>query len=186
MLKEPRLGRVKTRLGADIGMVDATWWFRHQAKNLLRRIRDPRWDLILGVAPDVEGMKSRIWSSHLPRIQQGRGNLGNRMGRIFHALPPGPVVIIGSDIPNIQKSHIVQSFTALGSHQAVFGPAFDGGYWLIGMKRVTALPSGLFDGVRWSTKYALADTRANILDLRVAEIETLRDVDTGSDLKLLS
>ena len=53
MLKEPRVGRVKTRLGRDIGAVAATWWFRHQVQRVLRELEDPRWDLTLAVAPDA-------------------------------------------------------------------------------------------------------------------------------------
>jgi len=51
MLKEPRAGRVKTRLGRDIGMVGAAWWFRHQVRRLLRRIDDPRWNVVLARGP---------------------------------------------------------------------------------------------------------------------------------------
>ena len=50
MVKEPRPGRVKTRLGRDIGMVGAAWWFRHQTRSLIRRLRDPRWQIVLAVA----------------------------------------------------------------------------------------------------------------------------------------
>ena len=53
MVKEPRAGRVKTRLGRDIGMTGAAWWFRHQVSRLLREVQDPRWELILSVAPDT-------------------------------------------------------------------------------------------------------------------------------------
>ncbi|MBL4807251.1 MAG: hypothetical protein JKY31_08175, partial [Rhodobacteraceae bacterium] len=51
MLKEPRAGRVKTRLGRDIGMTSAAWWFRHQTRRLIRQLTDPRWEIILSVAP---------------------------------------------------------------------------------------------------------------------------------------
>lgn len=83
MLKEPRPGRVKTRLGRDIGMIAAAWWFRHQTQRLLRGLRDPRWDLVLAVAPDTQGMKSRVWPGDLLRIPQGRGDLGARMTRVL-------------------------------------------------------------------------------------------------------
>ncbi|MEO0359106.1 MAG: hypothetical protein AAF386_12620, partial [Pseudomonadota bacterium] len=67
MVKEPRPGRVKTRLGKDIGMTAAAWWFRHQTRRVIRRLDDPRWSLTLAVAPDVEGYQSRIWPNHIPR-----------------------------------------------------------------------------------------------------------------------
>ena len=182
MLKEPRPGRVKTRLGRDIGMVAAAWWFRHQAARLLRRIEDPRWRLVLAVSPDAEGRRSRVWPAHLPRVPQGKGTLGDRMARLLRRLPPGPVCIIGADIPDIGRAHIARAFAALGRHDAVIGPAPDGGYWLIGLRRTRAVPARLFDGVRWSGPHARADTLAGLRGQRVALIDTLRDVDEASDL----
>lgn len=186
MLKVPQPGRVKTRLGAEMGMVGAAWWFRHQMRGLLRRLIDPRWELILAVSPDVEGLKSRVWPAHFPRVAQGHGTLGDRMARVFRDLPAGPVVIIGGDIPGIQKHHITEAFGALGDHQVVFGPAPDGGYWLVGMKRVAAVPPTIFWDVRWSSETALADSRASLSGLSIAEISVLEDVDTVSDLKRLA
>ncbi|QGY00463.1 glycosyltransferase [Roseovarius faecimaris] len=182
MVKEPRPGRVKTRLGREIGMVPAAWWFRRQVRSLLARVEDPRWDLVLAVSPDREGLMSRIWPAHLPRMPQGKGGLGDRMGRVFLSLPPGPVCIIGADIPGVGKPQIARAFAALGRHEAVFGAAPDGGYWLVGLKRVRAVPSGLFRNVRWSTEHALADTLRAFERDRVALTDTLRDVDTAADL----
>ncbi len=163
-------------------MVGAAWWFRHQVRALLRRLEDPRWDLILAVAPDHEGLQSRVWPAHLPKVPQGTGDLGARMGRIFRSLPPGPMCIIGADIPSISKTHIVQAFHALGAQDAVFGPAPDGGYWLIGLKRRAAVPASLFQNVRWSSPHALQDTQTSLAGARIAHIATLRDVDTIDDL----
>jgi len=186
MLKEPRAGRVKTRLGRDIGMVGAAWWFRHQTASLLRRLDDPRWQLWLAVAPDNAGMQSRIWPAHLPRIPQGGGDLGRRMSRIFRQIPQGPVCIIGGDIPDITPQHITRAFKALGSVDAVFGPATDGGYWLVGLKRSSAVPAALFAGVRWSSEFALSDSVATLGGMRVTYVDQLQDVDTCADLKRIS
>ncbi len=182
MLKEPRPGRVKTRLGQDIGMVAAAWWFRHQTARLLRELDDPRWQLILAVAPDRAGLTSRVWPAHLPRIAQGVGDLGARMAGIMRALPPGPVCIIGGDIPGIRRAHIDRAFAALGRNDAVFGPAPDGGYWLIGLKRSRAVPAGFLTNVRWSSADALSDSVASLPGARVALVDMLRDVDTIADL----
>lgn len=182
MLKEPRVGRVKTRLGREIGMVEAAWWFRHQTARLLRRIEDPRWRLVLAVAPDRAGMASRVWPAHLPRVAQGGGDLGDRMGRLLRRMPPGPVCIIGGDIPGVRKGHLAKAFKMLGEHEAVFGPAEDGGFWLVGMKRVAPPPAGLFRGVRWSTETALADSVASLSGCRVGFCDRLRDVDRAADL----
>jgi rSAM/selenodomain-associated transferase 1 len=187
MIKEPRAGRVKTRLGAGIGMTRAAWWFRHQSRRLIHKLgRDPRWQTVLAVSPDTEGLQSRIWPADLPRWPQGQGDLGDRMGAIFRNAPIGPVVIIGADIPGITPALIEKAFRALGDHDAVFGPATDGGYWLVGMKRGTrAVPAHLFENVRWSTKHALADTVASLSGAQVAMLDTLRDVDVAADLKLI-
>ena len=182
MVKEPRPGKVKTRLGRDIGMVGAAWWFRNQVTRLLREVDSPRWETILAVAPDHEGLRSRIWPAHLPRVAQGSGDLGARMGKLLRSLPPGPVCIVGADVPDITQSHITCAFAALGNHQAVLGPAEDGGYWLVGLKRITPPPAILFKDVRWSTQHTLTDTLVGLRGMDVALIDRLRDVDTMADL----
>jgi len=182
MLKEPRVGRVKTRLGREIGMVEAAWWFRHQTARLLKRVEDPRWRLVLAVAPDRAGSMSRVWPAHLPRVAQGGGDLGDRMGRLLRGMPPGAVCIIGGDIPGVRKGHLARAFNMLGEHEAVFGPAEDGGFWLVGMKRVAPPPAGIFRGVRWSTETALADSVASLSGCRVGFCDRLRDVDRAADL----
>lgn len=186
MVKEPRPGRVKTRLGHDIGMIQAAWWFRHQTRKLLRRLHDPRWQIVLAVSPDVEGLKSRVWPAHVPRLPQGRGDLGQRMNRLLRQPHNGPVCLIGADIPGIERPHIARAFAALGSHEAVFGPAPDGGYWLVGLKHRHLAPCSLFKDVRWSTSHALADTLTTLPDLRVAQVDVLQDVDTLDDLRRFS
>jgi hypothetical protein len=78
MVKEPRAGRVKTRLGESIGRTAAAWWFRHQSQQLLRRVSDPRWELILSISPDCEVVKSNFWPLNITRIPQGKGCLGDQ------------------------------------------------------------------------------------------------------------
>ncbi len=185
MVKEPRAGRVKTRLGRDIGMVPAAWWFRHQVWRLLRRVDDPRWRSVLAVAPDG-AVASRTFPAHLPRIPQGHGDLGARMARVFRSLPPGPVCIVGGDVPGIDPGHIARAFRALAPVDAVFGPAADGGYWLVGLKRTGVVPAGLFESVRWSSEHALADSAATLPGARIAYVDRLRDVDGAADLRALS
>jgi rSAM/selenodomain-associated transferase 1 len=184
-LKEPRPGRVKTRLGREIGMVGAAWWFRHQSARLIRRLgRDPRWRTVLAVSPGREGLASRVWPARLPRWPQGPGDLGCRMGRALRAMPPGPAIIIGADIPGLRPAHVAEGFRLLGRHDAVLGPAPDGGYWMIGLKRGgRAVPARLFSGVRWSSPDALADTVASLAPLDVGFAATLRDVDEAADLR---
>lgn len=184
-LKEPRPGRVKTRLAAEIGPVAAAWWFRHQALALIRQVgRDPRWTCWLAL--ERGGIASRIWPAGLPRLSQGPGDLGARMARVFHALPPGPALIIGGDIPHVSARHVAQAFHALGRYEAVLGPAEDGGYWAVGLKQGgAAAPAAMFAAVRWSTGHAMADTAASLRPLSVGFAETLADVDTVEDLRRL-
>ncbi|MEM1074865.1 MAG: TIGR04282 family arsenosugar biosynthesis glycosyltransferase [Pseudomonadota bacterium] len=184
MVKEPRPGRVKTRLGRDIGMTAAAWWFRHQAARLIGRVSDSRWRLVLAVSPDAEGLRSRVWPASVPRQPQGAGTLGDRMARMLRSQPKGPVCVIGADIPGIHRSHIYAAFRVLGRADAVLGPAPDGGYWLIGLKAPYRAPATVFEGVRWSTEHARADTVASLRGMSVAEVATLRDVDTVDDLRM--
>lgn len=180
MLKEPRAGRVKTRLGKDIGMTTAAWWFRHQSRSLLRRIRDRKWDIVLSVSPDTS-VSSREWPQNLPRMAQGTGDIGQRMSRAFQNLGRGPIVLIGGDIPGVNPLHIQKAFEELKRSDIVFGPANDGGFWLVGMRQVRC-PQNLFQNVRWSTEFALSDTLANIPEAKVGFVDTMSDVDTAADL----
>ncbi len=181
MVKEPRPGRVKTRLGRDIGMIRAAWWYRHQCTRLLRRLRDPRWDIVLAVSPDREGLASRIWPHGLARIPQGRGDLGARMALAL-SRTSGPSVLIGSDIPGITRVDIDVAFRSLGPGASVIGPARDGGYWLVGLKHPRRSPRSLFRNVRWSTEHALEDTLSGLPE-PVWSAGWQSDVDTADDLK---
>ena len=73
----------------------------------------------------------------------------------------------------------------MGTYDAVFGPADDGGYWLVGLKRRPALKN-VFGRVRWSSEHTLGDTRANLAaHWRVAKLEVLTDVDDGGTYAVL-
>ncbi len=183
--KEPKIGAVKSRLARGIGAVEAARFYRNETTRLIRRVgNDPRWQTILAVTPDtVAGQSGNWWPVSVPRIPQGAGDLGQRMGRVFERLPPGPVVIVGSDIPQVTRRHIAQGFCALGRNDVVFGPASDGGYYLVGQRRRPRTLS-LFDNVRWSTGHTLDDTLKNLpSDKTVGFLETLSDVDRVEDLQ---
>ncbi len=182
-LRAPRLGRAKRRLARDIGAVAAWRFHRITAARLLRRLeRSGGWRCWLAVTPDRDATAVARWAGRPWRaLRQGAGDLGRRMGRVMAALPPGPVVIVGADVPDIGASHVAEAFHRLGDHDWVIGPAEDGGYWLIGARRRPhfRLP---FAGVRWGGAHALADTRAGLGRTRVAELEVLSAVDRGDDL----
>lgn len=179
MAKSPRLGLAKRRLGAEIGDVAAIRFYRNCLDRICLRLgSDPRWQTLLAVTPDRE-LRERHWPRNISRMAQGSGDLGQRTHRIFAELPPGDVVVIGSDIPAIAPTHIAHAFHLLGGADAVFGPATDGGYWLVGLKRRPATPDA-FSKVRWSGPHALADTLANLDGKKIALAETLSDVDEAN------
>lgn len=176
MVKEPHAGRVKTRLGREIGAIAAASFYRHAASAVLRRLsRSTRWQTWLAVAPDTM-VASRFWPCRISRRAQGRGDLGQRMQRIMEWPGRGPTIIVGTDIPAIEPSHIAAAFRALGRGDAVLGPTPDGGYWLVGLKRSPRILRP-FAGVRWSSAHAFPDTAANLAGQKLGRAARLADVD---------
>ncbi len=113
-------------------------------------------------------------------LRKGRAISGSACSPCSIRMPPGPVVIVGSDIPAVRPAHIARAFDLLGNADAVFGPATDGGYWLVGLKRsVRQLVP--FEGVPWSTEETLAATVANVHGRIVLYAPTLSDVDSMQD-----
>lgn len=184
MAKEPGAGAVKTRLARDIGTAGAVRFARNGFACLVRRLTTPRrWNLVIAITPDG-AIASPVWGA-AARMPQGRGGLGERMQRIFDVMPPGPVIIVGTDIPGIGQRDIARAFNALGAHDAVFGPAADGGYWLVGLRR-TPRVRRIFEKVRWSGPHALEDTLANLEGSAVSMIDMLEDVDDGESHRRLA
>lgn len=182
MARAPRIGAVKSRLAAGIGPVAAWAFHRKCLFDTARKLKDPRWTCWLSVTPDNSVYQPRLWPRGWTLIPQGLGDLGARMLRPWQSLPPGPVVIVGSDIPAVRAEHVAAAFAALGENDLVFGPATDGGFWLAGARRRPHLIDP-FEGVRWSTQHALADTLANVPDgTSIGFVETLSDVDEAADL----
>jgi rSAM/selenodomain-associated transferase 1 len=182
MAKAPVAGAVKTRLAREVGVATATRFARQCCAALIARVGfDPRWETSLWVTPDA-ACSSRHWPGGLVRMPQGPGDLGKRMQRILDRAPPGPVVIIGTDIPGVRRSHIAEAFRVLGRRAYVFAPATDGGYWLIGSRRRPHAAQGLFSRVRWSSEHALADTLANLDGRSAGFVAKLSDVDDAATL----
>ena len=187
MVKAPYLGRNKTRLAVDLGAVPTWSFYKTLLAYTVRRLRRvSKWTLWLAVTPNKAIYSDRLWPKNTNRIQQGYGDLGQRMKSIFNLLPVGPTIIIGSDIPQIKASHIEAGFQALGHHDAVFGPTKDGGFWLVGLKRRPYLVD-LFKDVRWSCPHSLSDTRDNLpKHMNVLTIEELIDIDDIKDLRVFT
>jgi rSAM/selenodomain-associated transferase 1 len=173
--RAPRLGTVKRRLARDIGDRAALRFHIATLTALLRGLKAcGRFDVVLAVTPDRARVRVPV-----RRIDQGRGDLGQRMTRALRRYRR--VVLMGSDIPQAGAADACAAFRGLGTADAVFGPATDGGYWLIalGPRR----PANLFGASRWSTPHALADTLLQFRAHRVGFVRRLSDVDTVDDYR---
>lgn len=182
MVKVPVAGRVKTRLAREVGTVRATMFYRRAMREVVARLsRRPFWRTVLVVDPD-SGTASRILPEGPARAGQGRGDLGVRMQRPMRWLPPGPVCLIGTDVPDISVADVRRAFRLLGGHDAVFGPAEDGGFWLVGLKRLPRVIDPYRGRVPWSRPDTLARTLANLAAVRVGFTTRHHDVDSVADL----
>jgi rSAM/selenodomain-associated transferase 1 len=186
-VRAPRWGVGKRRLARDIGDAAALRFERAMLGLMVRRLgRDRRWQLHLAVTPDRARRRARLWPRGVAIVAQGGGDLGHRMRRALARCPPGPAVLVGSDIPALAPHHIADAFSLLGGHDLVFGPAGDGGFWLVGARRSPRLPP-LFGPVRWSGPHALADALGNLpRRVSVGVAAHLEDVDDGRSYRRLA
>lgn len=187
--REPRPGRVKTRLIPALGPEGAA--------DLYARLLDHT----LGVASELVSCRCKLWMDDIDsegaaaqtaeslgfelHAQLG-SDLGERMGHAFSAAfhQPGQVVLIGSDCPGYTLDYLESAFAALQDHDAVIGPAADGGYVLLGLREMSERP---FEDVPWSTESVLDTTRDRFieLDLRWHELPVQHDIDLPGDLNHL-
>lgn len=185
--KEPVAGRVKTRLAPMLGAGGAAAMHATLTERTLRTAVDAAPGAVeLCCTPDdlhpvLTDLANRL-SGRL--ATQGPGNLGDRMARAFARALAGrqPVIIVGTDCPALSAAYIRQAAAALaGGADAVLGPAEDGGYVLIGLRRVAA---GLFDGIDWGGADVCDTQRHRLAEagFRWEELPTLWDVDRPSDL----
>ena len=178
--KNAILGKVKTRLASGMGELRALEIYRH---------------LIQSTYSVLEDVSASVWtyySDFIPEtvnppiaksfVQEGH-DLGERMANAFaRSFESGmeKVVLIGTDCPSLQSQHLNQAFEALIHSDLVLGPATDGGYYLIGMKRKADY---LFEGISWSSAEVLSQTlavaSANGLDFTL--LDELSDIDTQED-----
>jgi glycosyltransferase A (GT-A) superfamily protein (DUF2064 family) len=179
--RRPCLGVGKRRLAAEVGELTAWRFQRFALATLLRELaHDPRWTTWLAVTPD----RPTDWVRRARAIGQGPGDLGARLARMAKRLPRGPMVVLGSDAPQVRRRDVADAFHALGEAAAVFGPSVDGGYWLVGLSARGRLTPP-FQGVRWSTVDTLADTAGNLPASSVSYLKVLEDVDDAASLRRL-
>lgn len=183
MGRVPRLGSVKTRLAKDIGAVEALRFYRSNFERTLRLLgSDPRWSThcfiksretsVLDYPKCADNVCSTVFA-------QMPGDLGSRMHFALNHFS-GKRILIGSDIPGITASQIRLAFSMLGTNDLVFGPAEDGGFWLVGVREGIRLKNVFLD-INWSTNSVLADVMHRSRHYRIAMANTLWDVDCGFD-----
>ena len=196
MARWPGVGQGKTRLAASTSPVRAAQIQRQCLTVLINRLQHhPAWDFALALTPTSRWRQARRQPvlSRPSLITQGSGDLGTRLTGLFrhHGRPGRPVIIIGSDTPHVAIADILAATRHLQRHDVVLGPATDGGYWLIGWgyrpqtQRGGQMPA--LENIRWSTKHALADTRACLEKATKNQLKThlLRnrtDIDTAQAL----
>ncbi len=184
-VRAPEAGRVKTRLAAGIGAAAALRVYVRLAEHALAQARASGAAVRVHFTPADAGDAVRAWlgpgAAYLP---QAEGDLGERMRSAFDAAFAAGfrrVVVIGSDLPDLSAELLGRAFALLDGHEAVLGPARDGGYYLLGLRR--PVPE-VFQGIAWSTAEVLAATVARLREMGIepALLETLGDVDEAADL----
>ncbi len=190
-IKAPLKGRVKSRLASILGEDAALELYRSFALDILDTIERTGHPCTIFFYPPDSGEAVTAWlgpgRTCLP--QEGE-DLGLRMANAFATIfnrGDSRAILIGSDLPDLPADLLSGALKALDDHDAVIGPARDGGYYLIGFRRETFLPD-VFQGIEWSTNRVFAETVARFerLGKRVFLAPAWRDVDTPEDLKDLA
>ncbi len=180
--RNPELGKVKTRLAKGVGQENALTIY----KQLLQHTHDVvvQNNCTKRVGYSVKVRTNDIWEESLfEKFQQQGDDLGQRMEEAFSdAFSDNykKVVIIGSDLYDLQPHHIEEAFHALSTHDAVIGPAKDGGYYLLGM---SILVSDVFKHKEWGGDTVLDSTLKDLSSYTVHTLEELNDIDFVEDLQ---
>jgi len=187
MAKRPEPGRVKTRLIE--GGLDPRTAADIAAAMLNCTVRRwlPRGTVWLAVTPDGSGeaLRTSLRLPGVPVIDQGPGDLGQRMARVWREVAPdGPVAFLGIDSPDVPLGHMSAVASALRQADAALGPTGDGGYWALAAR--THLPA-LVERIDWGRPIVYDQTRrrAREAGLRLVELPSWHDVDDMADLAAL-
>lgn len=186
LAKAPVAGLAKTRLIPALGPQGAARLQRQLTRAAVKTAQQAALGAVtLWCAPDATHRFFRALqrTGGLPCRAQVEGELGARMSAAFVAhCPQGPLLLTGTDCPPLTPAHLRRAAHALlEGADAVFYPAEDGGYVMVGLRRPQP---DLFEGIAWSTSAVMAQTRerAAALGLRLCELDTLWDVDLPADL----
>lgn len=181
-MKAPVLGRVKTRLAQSLGEESATTLYRLMCEHLLTLPHNS--DVM--VAYDDEARASLPpYLEGIPLFYQTGDDLGMRMQNAFKtvfAQGYKSAILVGSDIPEVDKRILEEAFSALSRSDAILSPTYDGGYYLIGFHAHTFCQEA-FEGILYSQNDVYANTLLKLVHLCVAQGVMLRDIDTLDDLR---
>ncbi len=187
-IKYPEKGNVKTRLAKDIGHDFTLRLYKNFVLDILDELSRCTYNLVIYYYHHKDSSHVKKWiEGNYFCIPQNGETLGERMKNAFeNVFSEGysKVIIIGSDIPDLSIKLIDEAFNELDKHDAVIGPSYDGGYYLIGMKKEKFLPE-IFQGIEWSTEKVFNETirifREN--EYNVHMLPEMLDIDTIDDLK---
>ena len=180
--RNPELGKAKTRLAKSVGNQTALGIY----KFLLNRTKEVTQNLTCDKAVyySVKVRNNDIWDTNIYQKHQQKGeNLGFRMQHAFqNSFDTGyeKVMIVGSDLYDLTPNHINEAFTKLDNNDVVIGPAEDGGYYLLGMKK---LQPNIFENKAWGTETVRKDTLNDLQKVSVHLLEELNDVDVIEDIE---
>jgi rSAM/selenodomain-associated transferase 1 len=181
-VRNPELGKVKTRLAKTIGDKKALNIYILLLKHTESVLQKVSSDKVVYYSEEIQN--NDLWSDRCFQKKLQKGNdLGERMQHAFEmAFKEGyeKVVIVGSDLFDLKSAHIENAFKALENHNLVIGPSLDGGYYLLGMK---VLHSAVFKNKQWGTDSVLETTLKNLEQENVKLLEALNDIDTFDDLQ---
>lgn len=187
-VRNPERGEVKTRLAATLGQEVARDLYCCFILDMLSALESTGFPITICYYPAdaLDELKGIVGEGYAFQTQHGE-DLGKRMKNgMMDSFAQGfdPVIVIGSDIPDLPTVFIQESIAALEMYDSVIGPAFDGGYYLIGFRQESFLPEA-FKGMEWGTNTVLTQTLGILRDhQRTAYLlPPLRDIDTLEDLR---
>ena len=189
-IKYPEPGSVKTRLAESIGSEEAAQIYRNFILDHLTKLKMAQLPVRICFYPEEKLEILKGWLGHGYEYNPQTGaDLGERMVAAFQeAFSDGQrrAILMGSDSPDLPQSFLEESLTVLNTHDAVIGPAMDGGYYLIGFRNETFLPEA-FEGIDWDTESVFRKTLSLLKEhkRRVYVLPVWNDIDTMEDLRQL-
>lgn len=180
--RNPELGQCKTRLAKTIGDEAALKIYTYLLKHTAMVSEPVKADKYVFYSEDIK--KNDHWNDAFFRkkLQYG-SDLGSRMEHAFSelfGLGYEKIMIIGSDLLDLNQLHIEAAFEELDQHEVIIGPSKDGGYYLLGMK---IFHENIFKNKNWGTDSVLNDTMRDLQNIDVEFLEELNDIDTFDDMK---